>query len=129
MAMSQDEIFAKVKEVLVDALAADEDEVTPQAKLVTDLGAESIDFLDIVFRLEKAFGVKIEQGEIFPANVLEDNTYVQEGKVTDAGMEELKRRMPHADLTEFDASRDVEEFSDIFTVDTIVKFMQHKLAA
>lgn len=129
MAMSQDEIFAKVKEVLVDALAADEDEVTPQAKLVTDLGAESIDFLDIVFRLEKAFGVKIEQGEIFPANVLEDSTYVQDGKVTDAGMEELKRRMPHADLSEFDGSRDVEEFSDIFTVDTIVKFMQHKLAA
>jgi len=125
--MTQEEIFEKVKEVLVDALAADDDEVTPEAKLVEDLGAESIDFLDIVFRLEKSFNIKIEQGEIFPANVLDDANYVSDGKVTDAGMEELKKRMPHADLSQFDESREVEEFSNIFTVDTIVKFVEGKL--
>lgn len=126
--MANEEIFSKVQEVLVDALAVDDDEVTSEATLAEDLGAESIDFLDIVFRLEKAFDIKIDQGELFPSNVLEDENYVQDGKVTDAGMEELKKRMPHADLTEFDASRDVEEFSNVFTVDTIVKFIEGKLA-
>ena len=126
--MANEEIFSKIQEVLVDALAVDDDEVTSEATLTEDLGAESIDFLDIVFRLEKAFDIKIDQGELFPSNVLEDENYVQDGKVTDAGMEELKKRMPHADLTEFDASRDVEEFSNIFTVYTIVKFIEGKVA-
>lgn len=123
----QDEIFSKVQEVLVDALGVDDDEVEMQAKLVEDLGAESIDFLDIVFRLEKTFGVKIEQSELFPDSVLNDPKYVQDGKVTDEGMAELRQRMPHAELDEFDASRSIEDFSNIFTVETIVKFMQTKL--
>ena len=125
--MNQEELFSKVQEVLVDALGVDEDEVTDQATLVGDLGAESIDFLDIVFRLEKAFGIKIDQSELFPDNVLNDPNYVIEGKVTDKGMEVLRERLPHADLDTFDASRDVEQFSNIFTVDTIVKFVLAKL--
>ena len=128
MAMTKDEVFEKVQEVLEDALGVDEEEVTPQAKLVEDLGAESIDFLDIVFRLEKAFGIKIEQSELFPENVLNDPRFVQDGKVTDEGMAELRRRMPHAELGEFDQSRDVEDFSNIFTVDAITKFVQNKLS-
>ena len=127
MAMTQDEVFGKVQEVLEDALGVDEDEVTAQAKLVEDLGAESIDFLDIVFRLEKAFGIKIEQSELFPENVLNDPNYVQDGKVTDNGMAELRNRLPHANLDEFDQSRDVEDFANVFTVDAIVKFVQAKL--
>ena len=127
--MANEEIFSKVQAVLVDALAVDDDEVTPEATLTEDLGAESIDFLDIGFRLEKAFEIKIDQGEIFPSNVLEDEEYVKDGKVTDAGMAELRKRMPHAQgsLDEFDANRDVEEFSNIFTVDTIVKFIEGKV--
>jgi len=124
---SEEETFKKIQEVLEDALGVDEDEVTPEAKLVEDLGAESIDFLDIVFRLEKAFGIKLEQSELFPDNLLNDPQYVSDGKVTDAGMAALRERMPHADLSEFDQSRDVEAFSNVFTVDTLVKFMQNKL--
>lgn len=127
MAMSQDEILTKVKDVLVDALGADEDEVTPDATLVSDLGAESIDFLDITFRLEKAFNIKIEQGEMFPDNVLNDPKYVTEGKVTDEGMDLLRQKLPFADLSAFDATRGVDDFADIFTVKTLVKFVQHKL--
>ena len=129
MAMSQDEIFAAVQEVLVDALAVDDDEVTTDAKLVQDLGAESIDFLDITFRLEKAFGIKIEQGEMFPENVLSDPTYVADGKVTDEGMALLRQRLPYADLDGFDASRNVDEFSNVFTVQTLVDFVTTKLEA
>ena len=60
--MDRDDIFSKIQEVLDDALGVDEDEVTPEASLTADLGAESIDFLDIVFRIEKTFDVKISQG-------------------------------------------------------------------
>ena len=130
MAMSHDEVFEKVREVLVDALGVDDDEVTAEAVLTTDLGAESIDFLDIVFRLEKTFSIKIDQGELFPENVLQDTNYVQDGKVTDNGMEELRQRMPHADLTAFEAGgRDVAQFGEIFTVEAVVKFVEGKLAA
>ena len=125
--MTDDEVFAKVRTVLEDALGVDEDEVTPEATLVNDLGAESIDFLDIVFRLEKAFDVKIDQSELFPDNVLSDPTYVQDGKVTDEGMKVLKERMPHAELGTFEESRDVEDFSEVFTVKSVVKFMQARI--
>ena len=127
MPMTQDEVFEKVRGVLVDALGVDDDEVTPEARLVGDLGAESIDFLDIVFRLEKAFGIKIDQAELFPEAVLSDPQYVTDGKVTDKGMEELRKRLPHMNLDAFNASRKVDEFSNVFTVADIVKFVQTKL--
>lgn len=125
----REEVLAKVSEILVEALGADEEDVTAEARLVSDLGAESIDFLDIVFRLEKAFGIKIEQAELFPEGVLSNTDYVLEGKVTDAGMTELRQRLPHADLDRFDQDRMVEHFWDIFTVDTIVNFVIAKLEA
>lgn len=125
--MTYDEIYEKVQGVLEDALGVDDDEVTKDATLVGDLGAESIDFLDIVFRLEKAFEIKVEQSELFPDNVLNDPTYVQDGKVTDEGMATLRQRLPHANLDGFEDSRDVEEFPNVFTVDAVVKFVQNKL--
>src|SRR6476469_9638599 len=102
MPMSRDEIYAKVKDVLVDALGVDDDEVTPQAVIRDDLGAESIDFLDIMFRLEKAFGIKIPRGEMIPENLANDPNIVQNGVVTPVGISELKRRMPHTDFAEFE---------------------------
>lgn len=123
----RDEVFSKVQQVLVDALGVDDDEVTPEATLSGDLGAESIDYLDITFRLEKAFGIKIEQSEMIPDSVLNDPQYVQDGKVTDAGMAELRQRLPHADLDAFDQDRQVANFTNVFTVDTLVRFVQAKL--
>ncbi len=124
-----DEIFAKVKETLVDALGVDEDEVTPEASLVGDLGAESIDFLDISFRLEKNFAIKIPRGELFPErDALADKSLVQDGVVTPEGIAELRKRMPHADLDHFAADPKVENMSDLFTVKMIVKFLEKKLA-
>src|SRR5690242_21906276 len=99
--LSQSEVYEKVRTVLTDALGVDEDEVTPEATLVGDLGAESIDFLDIVFRLEKAFDIKIPRGELFPEDILTSTQYVQQGKLTDEGLTELKKRMPFANLDEF----------------------------
>lgn len=127
---SRDEIFEKVRETLVDALGVDDDEVTPEATLNGDLGAESIDFLDIVFRLEKNFSVKIPRGELFPENFdAADTSLVANGVVTDAGIAELRNRMPHADIDKFGADPKVENIQELFTVNMIVNFMEKKLAA
>jgi acyl carrier protein len=125
----KDEIFSSVQEILVDALSVDEDEVTPEATLTGDLGAESIDFLDIVFRLEKTFDIKIPRGELFPENLLTDEKYVQNGRFTEEGMSELRARMPFADLDAFAASPEVKKFSTVFTVQMICNYIESKLAA
>jgi len=129
MALSSDEVYAQVREALVGALGVDEEEVTPEATLTGDLGAESIDFLDIVFRLEKEFGIKIPRGDLFPDNLFTNEQYVQNGKLTDAGLQELSKRMPHADLTEFSKNPDVQNVNNLFTVGMICKYIESKLAA
>ncbi len=126
--MTQDEIFEKVRQQLVDALSVDEDEVTPQARLQADLNAESIDFLDIVFRLEREFGIKIDRNELFPESIFQgDPDFVQDGKVTPKGIEELMRRMPYADLSAFAKDPQFDKIGDLFTVDLIVRYVKSKL--
>lgn len=128
MAMSREEIFEEVKEVLIDALGLDDDEVTESATLMGDLGAESIDFLDIVFRLEKSFGIKIPREELFPADSLLGNPeFVSDGKLTEKGLEEFKAKMPHSDLSSFQEDPDVNKLADLFTVSSIVNFVDIKL--
>ena len=127
MAMSREDVYSKVQGVLVDALGVDEEQVTPTSRLKQDLGAESIDFLDIVFRLEKAFSIKIPRGELVPENVLTDPNFVQNGRVTPAGMTELKKRMPYVDLNEFEKDPEVDQLP--FTVDAVVSYVQSKLPA
>jgi len=130
MAMSRDEIFNEVKEVMIDALGLDDDEVTESATLMGDLGAESIDFLDIVFRLEKSFGIKIPREELFPAESLMNNPeYVTNGKLTGKGIEELKAKMPHTDISTFQDDPDVNKLADLFTVAAVVNFVENKLEA
>jgi len=125
---SQHEIFAKVSATLVDALNVEREEVTPTATLQADLGAESIDFLDIVFRLEREFGIKIPRGELFPESIFQgDPEFVQDGKLTPKGMAELKTRMPYADLTKFERDPNFEGLRDLFTVDLISRYIQSKL--
>ncbi|HUO10492.1 MAG TPA: acyl carrier protein [Phycisphaerae bacterium] len=127
MAMTQEEVFSKVKDVLTTALAVDDDEVTPEARLSEDLGAESIDYLDISFQLEKAFAIKIPKGELFPENVFTNPEFVQNGKMTAKGLAEVKSRMPFADLSKFEQDPDINKFRDIFTVDTLVKYVMTKV--
>ncbi len=127
--MNRDDIFSKIQEVLDDALGVDEDEVTPEASLTADLGAESIDFLDIVFRIEKTFDVKISQGELFPENLADNADWVADGKLTDAGLEMLKGRMAHVDFAVFEGGdRSVSKLGDAITVASLVNFVEIKLA-
>ncbi len=126
--MSRDEIFGQVQKVLVDALGVDDDEITAEATLMGDLGAESIDFLDIVFRLEKAFGVKIPREELFPAESLMNNPeLVSNGKFTEIGLAELRDKVPHTDLSAFESDPDINKLGDLFTVGAIVNYIETKL--
>jgi acyl carrier protein len=125
--MTHDEVFSKVKDVLTQALAVDDEEVTPTARLSEDLGAESIDYLDITFQLEKAFGIKIPKGELFPENLFSNAEFVQNGKLTPKGLAELKTRMPYADLSAFEQDPDINKFRDVFTVETLVQYVMTKV--
>lgn len=125
---SSDEIYQKVAATLVEALNVDEEDIKPTSTLQGDLGAESIDFLDIVFRLEREFGIKIPRGELFPESIFQgDPEFVQDGKVTDKGLAELKARMPFADLASFEKDPSVNNIGDLFTVDMITRYIQGKL--
>jgi acyl carrier protein len=125
---TQDEIFTKVSATLVEALNVDEEDIKPTSTLQGDLGAESIDFLDIVFRLEREFGIKIPRGELFPESIFSgDPEFVQDGKVTDQGLAELRSRMPFADLSNFEKNPAVTAIGDLFTVEMITRYIQGKL--
>jgi acyl carrier protein len=127
MALTEDEIFGKVQSALEDALGVDEDEVTPEATLVGDLGAESIDFLDIVFKLEKAFDIQIPREELSPEDILTNSQYVKDGVVTAEGLAELKKRMPWADLSEFEADPKVQNFGNLLTVGDLCRYVGEKV--
>jgi len=129
MAMNRSEIFDNVRETLVDALAVEPDEVSEEATLQGDLGAESIDFLDIVFRLEKSFNIKIPRGELFPDDLLNNPEFVSNGKLTPIGLTKIKEAMPHADFSTFENDPDVGKMPELFTVRTLVNYIEVKLAA
>ena len=123
-----DEIYGRVAGVLVESLNVDQDDLRPTATLQADLGAESIDFLDIVFRSEREFGIRIPRGKLFPESVFQgDPDFVRNGRVTEQGMGELRSRMPYADLSAFDQDRHMTAVPDLFTVGLVVRYVEWKL--
>ena len=127
--MSQDkqEIAKQVKSIISQALKVDESKIHPASSLIKDLGAESIDFLDIVFRLEKAFKIKIPKGELFPEKILTDARFVKAGLVTQAGIDELKLKMSNVNWDEFARNPQVSNLGNLFTVGMIVDYLSEKL--
>ncbi|MCL2742492.1 MAG: acyl carrier protein [Planctomycetaceae bacterium] len=127
--LSKEEIYDGVKDDLIDALALEEDEITPDATLIGDLGAESIDLLDIVYRLEKRYNIKIERGELAPEDIVNDTTgtYVVDGKFTAAGLAEIGKRLPHADLSAFEKNPVVSGLTSILTVKDLCYLVEQKL--
>lgn len=125
---SRDEIFPRVQTCLAQALGMKNSDVIPEATLVDDLGAESIDFVDIVFRLEKSFGIKIPRGELFPQDLLRNSAYVNAGKLTQLGVDELMKRLDFTTVPHLEAGQDVEKIlSSLFTVQMITDFVAGKL--
>jgi acyl carrier protein len=123
-----EEIYSKVVRVLVESLYVNEADLTPATTLKGDLGAESLDFLEIVFRLEREFGIDIPDGEIFPRSVLQGNPdFVRDGCVTDDGMRELCARMPYAEFETFDQNQRLSTIGDLFTVGLVARYIAWKL--
>jgi len=121
------EIFKKVQETLAGALGVDASDVTPDASLKRDLGAESIDFIDIIFRLEKSFDLKIPANDLFPSHIFTDERFVKEGMVTPEGIHELRTKLPYLDLGAFDKDPQVVKLADYFTVKMILRYLEERL--
>lgn len=124
----EQEIFSKVQATLAAALGVDAADIQPESALVRDLGAESIDFIDIIFRLEKAFDIKIPSGELFPGNIFNDERFVKDGRVTAEGLAELRARVPYLDVDAFSRDPQVSKLSDYFTVQMVIRYLQDRLA-
>ena len=134
--MTKDEInaiFPKVAETMADALGCDVEKVKLDASLIDDLGAESIDFLDIVFRLERAFKVKIPRGKIVEEarGSLSESEFDQGGVVSDAGVTRLKEFLSEVPAERFKSPLKVADIPRLFTVETFCKMVlrQQKAAA
>ena len=121
------ELFTKVQQTLAGALGVDEADITPEASLKRDLGAESIDFIDIVFRLEKAFDLKIPSGDLFPSHLLNDERFVKEGVVTAEGLSELRTKLPYLELEEFTKDPQITKLADCFTVRMLLRYLNDRL--
>ena len=126
--MTKDQVFEKVQECLAGALGIEPSEIQPGSSLVRDLGAESIDFIDIIFRLEKAFDIKIPSGELFPANLLNEEGLIQEGQVTPAGLKVLREKIPYLDLNEFEKDPRVANLAGYFTVQMVLNYIRDRVS-
>jgi|SRR5579884_1471522 len=125
---ASEEIYGKVVRVLADSLYVEQGDLLPDSTLQGDLGAESIDLLELVFRLEQEFGIDIPDGELFPTSIFQDNSdLVSEGRLTDQGISVLRSRMPYADLGVFDQDRRPSTLADLFTVELVVRYIAWKL--
>jgi acyl carrier protein len=122
------DIRARVTDVLVEVLIVDEDDVSPTAALQRDLGADSLDLLEILFRLEQEFGIEIPRGEVFPGSIFQiGSEWVQDGKLTDKGLAELRARLPYADLSSFEVDRRLSAVPDLFTAGLLSAYVGWKL--
>ncbi len=127
--MDEQEIVSKVRQCVATALGRDEDEVQVDKKLQSDLEAESIDYLDITFQLEKAFGISIDKDELFPQKIFQDEELVKNGVVTEKGLQFLEEKLPFADLATFRKDPRVTRVPDLFTVGLLVNYVKTKLAS
>lgn len=123
--MNVESVYPKVKEIIADVLVIDEEEITPQSRLIADLGAESIDFLDLVFQLEKEFGIKIPRGQLEKnaRGDLAEDEFEKGGVLTAKGMVALKNYLCEVPEAHFKASMKVNEIPMLFTVETFCKLV------
>ncbi len=130
MAQSREEIQTAVQEAVVDALGVSEDEATPDATLLGDLGAESIDLLDILFRLERKVGVKIQASDhaAYVQGGIPDEEFGDEsGKITPKGMQQLKQVMPQIDADALQGKLEAEKVMSLFTLGNLVDMVEQRV--
>lgn len=129
MTMTQDEIYSAVQNAIVDALGVGDDEVTPDATLLGDLGAESIDLLDILFRIERQLGVKIQASDLsaYVQGGIPDEEFGDEnGIITQKGLDQLKKVMPQIDESELSGKLRAEQVMSLFTVQNLADMVAQR---
>lgn len=132
MTVTRHQVTEAVRDALVDALGVEEDEVTPGATLMGDLEAESIDLLDILFRLERSLGIKITAAELaehVQGGISEEEFGTPEGVVSDVGLAQLATVMPQIDVEALRGKLPAEEVMQLFTVDNLVDLVMARSAA
>ena len=128
--MTRDEINERVAQALVQALGVSRNDITLETSLAGDLEAESIDFMDVVLRLEKDFGIEIARGELFPQELLRDPAMVSNGHITADGVKALRERFSFTDLSALKPGLGIEDLMNkMLTVRLIVDYVEHKLKA
>lgn len=129
--MEDNEIFEKVQEAVIEALGVEPDEVQPDSVLFDDLGAESLDLLDIVFRIEKTFGIKVPrsgiQDEVLAAEGVKAEDVVVEGALTALGAEKLRENMTEVDKEKIYEGFRLDDLPALFTVQTFVNIVKKQL--
>ena len=123
--MNVDSVYPKVKTIIADVLVLDEEDVTLSSRLIADLGAESIDFLDLVFQLEKEFSIKIPRGQLEKnaRGDLTEQEFEQGGVLTPAGMASLQRYLAEVPEEQFKPNMKLSEIPFLFTVETFCKLI------
>jgi acyl carrier protein len=121
------DVDSAVKEAVTEALALDDDEVTSDSTLMDDLGAESIDLLDILFRIEKSTGVKIEAsdlGDYIQGGIPDDEFSDENEIITEKGAEQLHKVMPQTDPSDLAGTLDANEVITLFTVQNLIDMVK-----
>ena len=123
--MDTSSIYPRVKVIVADVLAIDESEVEPNGSLINDYGGESIDFLDLVYRLEREFKVKIPRGQIEKEarGAMEDEAFAENGKLTEQGMTQLKEYLSEVPAERFKDGMSVAAIPTLFTVETFCRLV------
>jgi acyl carrier protein len=116
-------VYPKVAQIIADALGLDVGDVKPAAPLIEELGAESIDFLDLVFRLERAFGVKIPRGKIVEdaRGELAESDFEQKGVLTEIGNKRLRDFLSEVPAERFKTPMKSADIPKLFTPETFCK--------
>ena len=123
-------IFEIVRDVVADSLYLEKDKIELNSNLMNDLGAESIDFLDIIFRLEKNFNIKIPKGEIEKKarQDLTEEEFAIAGVLQPKGLQRLLEVMPELDPTALKEGLKLRDIPALYTVGTFVKMVEYQLA-
>ncbi len=118
-------VYPKVREIIADVLVIDEEDIALNSRLITDLGAESIDFLDLVFQLEKEFKIKIPRGQLEKnaRGTLAEDEFEKGGVLTVAGLDALKNYLSEVPANQFRSNMKVNEIPMLFTVETFCKLV------
>jgi acyl carrier protein len=130
--MTTQELYDVVHPAVAEALGLDDDEVTPEATLMDELGAESIDLLDILFRIERATGIKIQAADLSDhvQGGIPDEEFGDENEIiTPKGLAQLKKVMPQLDTEELAGKLKAEQVMSHFTVQNLVSLVEEHAAA